>query len=123
MAVPFLDLEIKEAVWSCDGDKCPGPDGFNFKFIKEFWEMMKTDFRKFVDEFHVHGSFPRGSNASFIALIPKTKHPQSFDDYRPISLIGCMYKVIAKLLANRLRQVISGLDISLPPLSIYMNFD
>ena len=81
LAVPFSDLEIKEAVWSCDGDKCPGPDGFNFKFIKEFWEMMKTDFRKFVDEFHVHGSFPRGSNASFIAPIPKTKHPESFDDY------------------------------------------
>ena len=123
LAVPFSNLEIKEAVWSCDGDKCPEPDGFNFKFIKEFWEKMKTDFRRFVDEFHVHGSFPRGSNASFIALIPKTKHPQSFDDYRTISLIGCMYKVIAKLLANRLRQVIFGLDISLPPLSIYMNFD
>ncbi|XP_028236709.1 uncharacterized protein LOC114416026 [Glycine soja] len=75
LVVPFLDLEIKEAVWSCDGDKCPGPDGFNFKFIKEFWEMLKTDFRRFVDEFHVHGSFPRGNNASFIALIPKTKHP------------------------------------------------
>ncbi|KHN41454.1 LINE-1 reverse transcriptase like, partial [Glycine soja] len=48
-------------------------------------------------------------NASFLALIPKVKHPQTFDDYRPISLIGCMYKVIAKLLANRLRNVISDL--------------
>ena len=67
---------------------------------------MKPDFRRFVDEFHVHGSFPRGSNASFLALIPKVKHTQSFDDYRPISLIGCMYKVIAKFLANRLRHVI-----------------
>ncbi|XP_028188900.1 uncharacterized protein LOC114375323 [Glycine soja] len=101
LAVPFLDLEIKEAVWSCDGHKCPGPDGFNFKFIKEFWEMMKTDFRRFVDEFHVHGSFPRGSNASFIALIPKTKHPQSFDDYRPISLIGsCLHSASISILIN-----------------------
>ena len=62
-----------------------------------------------MDEFQIHGSFPRGNNASFLALIPKTIHPQSLNDYRPISLIGCMYKVIAKLLANRLRSVISGI--------------
>ena len=96
-------------MWSCGREKCPGPDGFNFNFIKEFWEVVKSDFRRFVDEFHVHGCFPKGSNASFLALIPKINHPQTFDDYRPISLIGCMYKVIAKLLANRLKLVISAL--------------
>ena len=106
---PFTDLELKDAVWSCGGDKCPGPDGFNFNFIKEFWGVLKPDFRRFVDEFHVNGSFPKGSNASFLALIPKINHPQSFNEYRPISLIGCMYKIIAKLLANRLRKVMPGL--------------
>ena len=96
-------------MWSCGGDKCPGPDGFNFNFIKEFWGFLKPEFRRFVDEFHVNGSFPKGSNASFLAVIPKTNHPQSFNDYRPISLIGCMYKIIAKLLGNRLRKVMPGL--------------
>ena len=62
-----------------------------------------------MDEFHANGSFPKGNNASFLALIPKTNHPQSFNEYRPISLIGCMYKIIAKLLANRLRKVMSAL--------------
>ena len=62
-----------------------------------------------MDEFHAHGSFPRGSNASFVALIPKISQPQSLNDYRPISLIGCMYKVIAKLLANRLRILLDEL--------------
>ena len=71
--------------------------------------MLKPKFKRFVDEFHVYGSFPRGSNASFLAPIPKTTHPQSLNDYRPISLISCMYKVVAKLLANRLRNVLSGL--------------
>ena len=106
---PFTDLELKDAVWSCGGDKCPGPDGFNFNFIKEFWGVLKPDFRRFVDEFHVNGSFPKGNNASFLALIPKINHPQSFNEYRPISLIGCMYKIIAKLMANRLRKVMTGL--------------
>jgi hypothetical protein len=35
---PFSALEVKEAVWSCDIFKSPGPDGVNFGFIKEFWE-------------------------------------------------------------------------------------
>jgi len=96
-------------VWSCGGDKSPRPDGFNFNFINEFWGVLKPEFRRFVDEFHVHGSFPKGSNTSFLALIPKSNQPQSFNDYRPISLIGCMYKIIAKLLANRLRMVVPGL--------------
>ena len=109
---PFFDQEIKEVVWNCGGDKCPAPDGFNFNFIKAFWRVLKPEFRRFVDEIDFHGRFPRGSNASFMALIPKTSHPQSLNDYRPISLIGCMYKVIAKLLANRLRSVISGIEAS-----------
>ena len=60
LTAPFTDLELKDAVWSCEGDKCPGPDGFNFNFIKEFWAVLKSDFRRFVDEFHVNGSFPKG---------------------------------------------------------------
>jgi len=75
LIAPFSDLDLREAVWSCSGDKCPGPDGFNFNFIKEFWEIFKPDFRRFVDEFHVNGRFPKGSNASFLALIPKINHP------------------------------------------------
>ena len=58
-----------------------------------------------MDEFYAHENFPRGSNASFVALIHKMYHPQSLNDYRLISLIGCMYKVITKLLSNRLRSV------------------
>ncbi|KHN05264.1 hypothetical protein glysoja_049705, partial [Glycine soja] len=55
--------------------------------------------------FYVNASFPRGSNSSFIALIPKIKDPQVISDFRPISLIGCIYKVITKLLANRMRKI------------------
>ena len=109
LTAPFSDQEIKEVVWSCGGDKCPGPDGLNFNFIKEFWDVLNPEFRRFVDEFYAHGSFPRGSNASFVALIPKMNHPQSLNDYRPISLIGCMYKMIVKLLSNRLRSVMDDL--------------
>ncbi|GKD68062.1 RNA-directed DNA polymerase, eukaryota, partial [Tanacetum coccineum] len=48
-------------------------------------------------------------NASFIALIPKVTDTKFVTDFRPISLIGCVYKVVTKILANRLATVISDL--------------
>jgi len=63
---------------------------------------------RFVGEFHRNGRLTKGVNATFIALIPKTNSPQRLNDFRPISLVGCMYKVLAKILANRLRAVIGS---------------
>ncbi|GKV48357.1 hypothetical protein SLEP1_g55180 [Rubroshorea leprosula] len=102
----FSEQEIKEAIWNCDPSKSPGPDGFNFRFIMTMWEVVKDDIINFVREFHQHGKMVRGSNASFIVLIPKTENPQAIEEFRPISLIGVTYKIMAKLLANRLRKVL-----------------
>ena len=105
----FKEDEIRRAVWDCGGEKSPGPDGLNFKFIKHFWQLLKPDFLRFLDEFHTNGVFPKGSNASFISLIPKVPEPQSLNDFRPISLIGCTYKIVAKLLSNRLKKVMPSI--------------
>jgi len=61
---------------------------------------------KAIHSLYEEGFIPRGCNASFITLIPKRKNPSTLNDYRPISLVGCMYKVIAKILANRLKGVL-----------------
>lgn len=57
----------------------------------------------------VNGGFPKVINASFIALIPKVQDPQSLNQYRPISLIGSIYKIVAKLLAKRLKRVMPNI--------------
>ncbi|GKV48453.1 hypothetical protein SLEP1_g55266 [Rubroshorea leprosula] len=106
LTATFSEEDIKNAVWDCDSFKSPGLDGFNFRFIKAMWEEIKQDVIGFVQEFHEHGKLVRGSNSSFIALIPKVENPYRIEDYRPISLIGVMYKILAKLLANRLRKVL-----------------
>nr|GEX05335.1 hypothetical protein [Tanacetum cinerariifolium] len=68
-----------------------------------------SDFCSAVECFFESGSFPKGSNSSFIALIPKVTDAKLVTDFRPISLIGCVYKVVTKILANRLATVISDL--------------
>lgn len=104
----FTLVEIKLAVWDCGNDKSPGPDGFTVGFIKEYWDLLANDFKEVMDRFFTHGRISYGCASSFIALIPKSDDPQSFEDRRPISLIGIIYKVITKILANRLSKVIGS---------------
>jgi len=63
---------------------------------------------QFKVEFHRNGKLSKGVNETFIALILKITSPQKLSDFRPISLVGCLYKVLAKVLANRLRNVITS---------------
>nr|KAJ0214062.1 hypothetical protein LSAT_V11C400160070 [Lactuca sativa] len=100
--------EIKLAVSSCGSDKAPGPDGFTFKFFKTYWDLVKDDIVEFVKYFETLGKFSNGCNSSFISLAAKVKDPLSLKDYRPINLIGALYKIIAKILANRMRKHIGG---------------
>ncbi|GKC25988.1 hypothetical protein Tco_1028138, partial [Tanacetum coccineum] len=80
--------EIKRAVWDCGTDKSPGLDGFTFGFYRRYWNILESDVVDAVMSFFHHGQFPKGSNSSFIALIPKTRDANMVNDFRPIRLIG-----------------------------------
>ncbi|GAU47231.1 hypothetical protein TSUD_107670 [Trifolium subterraneum] len=105
---PFSVEEVKAAVWDCDSFKSPGPDGVNLGFFKDFWAELQSVVMRFFSEFHRNGKLTKGVNTTFIALIPKVDSPQSLNDFRPISLVGSIYKILAKVLANRLRLVIGS---------------
>jgi len=62
----------------------------------------------FLTEFHRNGKLIKGLNSTFIALISKVTSPQRLNNFRPISLVGCLYKVLAKVLANRLHLVVGS---------------
>ncbi|GAU49673.1 hypothetical protein TSUD_91110 [Trifolium subterraneum] len=100
--------EVKATVWDCESYKSPGPHGINFGFIKDFWSELHADIMRFITEFHRNGKLSRDINANFIALITKIDSPQRLNDFRLISLFGSLYKILAKVLANRLRLVIGS---------------
>lgn len=79
LIAPFTveEEEVKEEVWGCDGNKSSGPDGFNFNFIKNSWEVVKDDILGFFEEFHVNVVMPKAITASFLPLMPKKENPQS----------------------------------------------
>ncbi|KAK2642978.1 hypothetical protein Ddye_024741 [Dipteronia dyeriana] len=97
--------EVWCAVLNCDGNKALGPDGFNLNFIKAHLGEIQDDFMNFIHEFHNGGSMVRELNRAFIALIPKVVKPETLKDYRPICLVDALYKVLVKVLANRLRKI------------------
>ena len=71
---------------------------------------MKTDVMNVFHVFHAHAVFEKSLNATFLALIPKKFDVVDVQDFRPISLLGEMYKIIVKVLANRMRMVVHGLN-------------
>jgi len=102
---PFSAKEIKAAVWNCEGNKAPGSDGVNFFFIKKAWSTIGGDITRMVQEFYQSNVLPLGINSSFVTLFPKINYAIKLADFRPISLVGSLYKIISKMLAIRLKHV------------------
>jgi hypothetical protein len=109
LTAPFRMEEIEEVVMLSDGNKSTGSDGFNFAFVKTFWSLLKSEVRIMFDQFHGNACLPKGLLSYFITLIPKVERPSTLGEFRPISLLGCLYKLIAKVLAARLAKVMDSL--------------
>ena len=104
---PFTAIDVKDALFSMHPDKSPGPDGMNPAFYQKFWHIVGNDVTDVCLSYIVHRAFPVGLNDTLIALIPKKLQPESLSDMRPIALCNVLYKIIAKMLANRMKL---GLD-------------
>ncbi|XP_073005617.1 uncharacterized protein [Typha latifolia] len=105
---PVTEEEIKEAVWSLPKGKArAGRDAA--EVYTKFWDTMGGDLCRAVGHFFTSASMPKAWGDTFITLIPKKEHPVKVEDYRPIALCNVSYKVIAKIMANRLKAVLAKL--------------
>ncbi|KAL2240842.1 UNVERIFIED_CONTAM: Transposon TX1 uncharacterized protein [Sesamum indicum] len=106
---PFSPEEVKIAVFDIVEDKAPGPDGFSSGFYKVAWPVVGTETTKAVLDFVTTEKLLKQVNSTLLALIPKIHTPMSVSDFRPISCCNVLYKIIAKLLVQRLRVVLDKL--------------
>ena len=106
LLAPVSDLDIKNALFTIDDGKAPGPDGYSSCFFKKSWSVIREDFCLDVRDFFQSGAMLKQINHSIIALIPKSANTSSASDFRPISCCNVIYKVIVKLLAARLSQAL-----------------
>lgn len=66
LTAPFSLEEVKDAVWSCGEHKSPGPDGFNFTFIKVCWDTIKEEIFGVLVQFHSNGKLHKAFTSSFV---------------------------------------------------------
>lgn len=101
----FIREEFKEAIFQMQPDKDLVSDGFSPSFYQHFWSIYGEDVF-LACQWIQQGEFPFSVNDINIVLIPKVDHPRGMKDFRPISLYNVVYKILAKVLTNRLSKVI-----------------
>ncbi len=106
---PFTEEEIKQAIFTSAPEKAPGPDGFPLLFYQRFWGLIKGDLLDIFAKLHSRGLDLVSVNRGWICLIPKKPTPTEVRDFRPISLVNGLSKIISKVLASRLQTVLDGL--------------
>ena len=106
---PYSVEEVKVALFQMGPTKVPGPDGMNALFYQKFWHIVGNDVSSVVLDFLNSGIMIPEINYTHIVLIPKVKSPEKMTDFRPISLCNVIYKIISKVIANRLKTILPQL--------------
>jgi len=100
--------EFKQVLESFAKDKSPRLDRWLVEFYLDFFfiSLVRT-MLEVIKEAHTSGKVNGVINATFLALILKCSKPLSFEEFHPISLCNLIYKVITKVVANKLQHVLS----------------
>ena len=101
----FNEDDIKAALFQMGPTKGPGLDGMNAIFYHKFWPIVGNTVVSAILEFLNSGHMLPELNHTHIVLISKIKNHVKMSDFRPISLCNVIYKIIAKVLANRFKQI------------------
>lgn len=101
--------EVYQTLRSMSHGKSPSPDGMNVEFYLFYWNLIGGHLFNAISYFFNTGSLPHSWGKTYVALDPKIAHPISVKDFRPISLCNVCYKLISKILDNRLKLVIHTL--------------
>ncbi|XP_033139405.1 uncharacterized protein LOC117131069 [Brassica rapa] len=109
LTAPVSEWEVKLALFAMHPEKAPGPDGMTALFYQKFWDIVKEDLTLMVNKFLFEGTMANGLNDTNICLIPKISKPNAMTQFRPISLCNVSYKIISKVLCQRLKKVLPGL--------------
>ncbi|KAL8146232.1 hypothetical protein AgCh_004104 [Apium graveolens] len=100
---PISNEEVKCATFSMHPEKSPGYDGLNPSFYQAYWSIIEKDVVGFCQNFFNTGELQEEVNHTVVCLIPKVKQPQQMSDLRPISLCSVLFRILSKMMVNRLK--------------------
>ncbi|XP_019460146.1 PREDICTED: uncharacterized protein LOC109359906 [Lupinus angustifolius] len=97
--------EIKAVVFDMNGDGAPRPDGFGGSFYQAFWSIVGPDVCRATLQFFTQDYILPNLNSNNVVLIPKVIGADKMDDFRPIAMANFQFKIISKVLADRLASI------------------
>ncbi|XP_028798620.1 uncharacterized protein LOC114754051 [Neltuma alba] len=97
--------EIKMAAFQLNGAKAPGPDGYSGMFYQSSWNIVSKEVVEMVFDFFEGKVSLKNLNRTNVVLIPKVEHAENVGQFRPIGLCNFAYKIVSKILANRLKNL------------------
>ncbi|KAJ4906795.1 Uncharacterized protein Rs2_10453 [Raphanus sativus] len=108
LLMPSAD-EITKLMFSLNPNKAPGPDGLTSKFFTASWSLLGSECINSLQEFFNSGFLPKTTNSTILSLVLKFTGASKITDYRPISCLNTLYKVISRLLVRRLKPILHQL--------------
>jgi hypothetical protein len=107
-AAPFSVDEIKKVIYEMKHNSAPGPDGFPAEFFQKFWETIHLDIVHLFNDFYNGNLKIERLNYGMVTLLPKVDNVADMKNFRPICLLNVCYKIISKVLNNRLTGCITN---------------
>jgi hypothetical protein len=106
LAAPITMKELKSTLSHMNPDNTPGLDGFTAKFYSNCWNIIKYDLLRMVRNSQSRHKLGGSTKSSFLALILKEQGASNFSRFRPISLCNTGYKVVTKIIANKIKTIL-----------------
>lgn len=101
--------EIQEALFQLPKGKAPGIDGIPTDFYVEYWDLLKNTLYKLFTNIFISGALTRTQKTGLVSLIPKKGDLSLIENWRPVSVLCADYKILAKLLANRIKPTLNNI--------------
>jgi hypothetical protein len=103
---PVTLQELKNILFLFKKERSPGPDGWTAEFFSHFFYLVGPDLLQMVEDTRIKGKISSSLNSTFLVLIPKENCSSTFNDFRPISLCNLVYKLISKVISNRIKPIL-----------------
>lgn len=107
LSYPVTPIEVWNCMKNIQPYKAPGPDGIQAIFYQKHWNVVSEEICSFVQNCFITSTVPEEVNKTLVSLIPKVDNPDSIKMFRPISLCNVVYKVISKIIVDRLRPLLA----------------
>ena len=104
---PFSREEVRSALFQMSPSKAPGPDGMTALFFQKYWNIVGLNVTDAMLDYLNSRRLLKSINFTNMVLIPKVKAPVNMSHFRPISLCNVFYKIISKVLVNRMKTMLS----------------